>query len=52
MNRKRTIKNVDFPEQGFEPQIFSNFPTNDLNFLWKVRVMGSNQNKLIEEIGL
>ena len=31
MNRKRT-KNFDLPEQGFEPQIFSNFPTHDLNF--------------------
>ena len=37
---------------GFKPQIFSNVPAHDVNFLWKVRVMGSNQNKLIEEIGL
>ena len=22
----------DLPERGFEPQIFSNFPTHDLNF--------------------
>ena len=22
----------DFPEWGFEPQIFSNFPAHDLNF--------------------
>ena len=25
-------KNFDLPEQGFEPQIFSNFPADDLNF--------------------
>ena len=31
MNRKRT-KKFDLPEQGFKPQIFSNFPAHDLNF--------------------
>ena len=30
--KKKEQKNVDLPEQGFEPQIFSNFPANDLNF--------------------
>ena len=25
-------KKIDLPERGFEPQIFSNFPANDLNF--------------------
>ena len=25
-------KNIDHPERGFEPQIFSNFPAHDLNF--------------------
>ena len=29
---KKTKKNFDLPEQGFEPQIFSNFPGHDLNF--------------------
>ena len=23
---------IDLPEQGFEPQVFSNFPAHDLNF--------------------
>ena len=23
----------DLPERGFEPQIFSNFPAHDLNFM-------------------
>ena len=32
MNRKKTKKCFDLPEQGFEPQIFSNFPAHDLNF--------------------
>ena len=32
MNRKRTNIFLTFPERGFEPQIFSNFPTHDLNF--------------------
>ena len=32
MNRKRTKKFFDLPEQGFEPQIFSNFPAHNLNF--------------------
>ena len=31
MNRKRT-KKIDLPERKFEPQIFSNFPTHNLNF--------------------
>ena len=30
--KKKGQKNFDLPEQGFEPQIFSNFPANDLNF--------------------
>ena len=33
MNRKRTKKFFDLPEQGFKPQIFSNFPNPDLNFI-------------------
>ena len=32
LNRKRTKKIFDFPERGFEPQIFINFPAHDLNF--------------------
>ena len=32
MKRKKGQKNFDLPEQGFEPQIFSNFPAHDLNF--------------------
>ena len=33
MNRKRDKKRFfDLPERGFKPQIFSNFPTLDLNF--------------------
>ena len=32
MKRKKEQKSFDLPEQGFEPQIFSNFPTHDLNF--------------------
>ena len=31
MKRKKK-KKIDLPERGFEPQIFSNFPTHDLNF--------------------
>ena len=31
MNRKRT-KIIDLPERGFEPQIFSNFPTLTFEF--------------------
>ena len=30
--KKKGQKNFDFPDRGFEPQIFSNFPTHDLNF--------------------
>ena len=32
MKRKKDKKKFDLPEQGFEPQIFSNFPAHDLNF--------------------
>jgi hypothetical protein len=32
MKRKKEQNFFDFPEQGFEPQIFSNFSTHDLNF--------------------
>ena len=32
MKRKKDKKKFDLPEPGFEPQIFSNFPANDLNF--------------------
>ena len=32
MNRRRTKYFFDLPDRGFEPQIFSNFPTHDLNF--------------------
>ena len=31
MKRKKD-KKIDPPEQRFDPQIFSNFPTHDLNF--------------------
>ena len=34
MKRKKK-KKIDLPERGFEPQIFSNFPTHDLNFYVK-----------------
>ena len=30
--RKKIQKKFDLSEQGFEPQIFSNFPAHDLNF--------------------
>ena len=30
--KKKGQKLFDLPEQGFEPQIFSNFPAHDLNF--------------------
>ena len=32
--KKREKKDnfFDLPEQGFEPQVFSNFPAHDLNF--------------------
>ena len=30
--QEKDKKNFDLPERGFEPQIFSNFPANDLNF--------------------
>ena len=30
--KKKGQKKFDLPEQGFEPQIFSNFPAHDLNF--------------------
>ena len=30
--QKKDKKKFDLLEQGFEPQIFSNFPTHDLNF--------------------
>ena len=30
--KKKVQKNFDLQEQGFEPQIFSNFPAHDLNF--------------------
>ena len=46
MNRKRERK-IDILERGFKPQTFSIFPAHDL-----VRVTRSNQNKLLEEIGL
>ena len=49
MKRKKD-KIFDLPEQGFETQIFSNFPVHDLN--WKVRRLRSNQNKLLKGIGL
>ena len=29
--KKDEQKFFDLPEQGFEPQIFSNFPAHDLN---------------------
>ena len=30
--KKKDKKFFDLPEQGFEPQIFSNFTAHDLNF--------------------
>ena len=35
MKRKKDKKKFDLLEQGFEPQIFSNFPAHDLNFHMK-----------------
>ena len=32
MKRNKGQHFFDLPEWGFEPQIFSNFPTHDLNF--------------------
>jgi hypothetical protein len=31
--KKREQHFFDLPERGFEPQIFSNFPAHDLNFM-------------------
>ena len=43
----------DFPGLGFEPQIFSNFPTHDLNVHGKkVKSQKSNQKKLLKKTGL
>ena len=44
--KKKGQKIFDLPEQGFEPQIFSNFPAHDL------RSLRSNQNKHLKELGL
>ena len=30
--KEKGQKIFDLPERGFEPQIFSNFPSHDLNF--------------------
>ena len=49
--KKKEQKNFDLLEWGFEPQIFSNFPTHGLNFHSR-RSPISNQNKLLKEIGL
>jgi hypothetical protein len=32
MKRKKNKKIFDLPEQGFEPQIFSNFSAHDMKF--------------------
>ena len=32
MKIKKGQKIIDLLDRGFEPQIFSNFPTHDLNF--------------------
>ena len=49
MKRKeKRTKNVDLSEQGFEPQIFSNFPRPQFQFLWKVRVTRSNIGKKVK----
>ena len=40
--QKKDKKNVDLPERGFKPQIFSKFPT------WKVRVTRSNLGKVVK----
>ena len=31
-DKEKEQRNYDLPEQGFEPQIFSNFPAHDLNY--------------------
>ena len=46
--KEKDKKMFDFPERGFEPQIFSNFSALDLN----LRVTRSNQGVFIKEIGL
>ena len=33
--KKKGQRNFDLPQRGFEPQIFSNFPAHNLNFLGK-----------------
>ena len=52
LKMKKKTKDFDLPKQGFEPQIFSNFPAHDLNFHWKVRSPRSNLKKLLKEIRL
>ena len=37
MKRKKNKFFFDLPEQGFEPQIFTNFPAHDLNFHGKIK---------------
>ena len=37
--KEKEQKKFDLPERWFDPQIFSNFPTHDLNFQgkWEAR---------------
>ncbi len=46
LKRKKDTKNVDLPDQGFEPRIFSHFPALDLNF----RAMRSNVLSLLKKL--
>ena len=48
MKRKKEKKN-DFPERGFEPEIFSNFPAHKFEFSCEVRSLRSNQKKLLKD---
>ena len=43
--KKKGQKMFDLPERGFEPQIFSNFPAHDLNF------MGSEEDEITSRQG-
>ena len=46
--KKKEQKNFDLPEQGFEPQIFSNFSAHDLKLLKEI---GLSINSLLKWTG-
>ena len=45
--KKKDQKFYDLGSGDLNPR-FSNFPDHNLNFLWKVRVMGSNLDNLLK----